>query len=733
MQVGSYNTQVNYFSAPAPASQVVTGAIPAQPPSFQSRAALMDALAEGVGSDRVAVVCALTGQRGVGKTQLAAAYARRRVEQQCPVVAWVNAERPESILAGLEALASALGLRREGEDAVRGVARLLGELQTRIEPALVVFDNVTDPDDVAGYLPATGATQIILTSTQQSVRNLGQSVSVEVYTPAEAVGFLREASGLDDEVGAGALAAELGWLPLALAHAAGVIGARGITYSECGRLIRDYPLPRYLIHQPVQHYPHGSAETILLSLHDVGFDTNPELARLAGVLALLSPNGIPRALLTALTNGDATVVDDRIACLAGGSIITHTADRTALRMHRLVARVIRDWHRAKDGYPDLISTTVAILARAVFPAALAWQRRQDGNELIAQIDTLWEHSDLTTQRPSPSLPDDVVERLMSLRSWSVRQLTGSTNLDRAIALARIVHIDCQRLLGQDHPHTLGAAHNLADAYQTVGRLDQAIPLFEQTLTDRQRLLSLEHLDTLCSANSLAYAYQAAGQLEQAIPLHEQTLGDCRRLLGDDHPDTLTSANNLAYTYKEAGRLDQAIPLFERTLTDCRRLLGDDHPDSLRSAHNLAGAYQAAGRLDQAIPLHEQTLTNCRRLLGDDHPKTLTSAHSLASAYESAGRLDQAIPLCERTLTDRLRLLGPEHPDTLTSANNLAGAYESAGRLDQSIPLYEQALTDCRRLLGQDHPLTQTVAANLQRTRITTDRPLRRRWWRSRAN
>lgn len=339
VQVGSNNTQVNFY---APASvavvpnQVVTGAIPARPPSFQPRATLVDALAEVASSDRVAVVCALTGQRGVGKTQLAAAYARRQIEQKCPLVAWVNAGRPDLILAGLDALASALGLRQDGQDAASGVTRLLGELQTRAEPALVVFDNVTNPDDVAGYLPATGPTQIILPSTQQTVRNLGQTVPIDVYTPSEAITFLREATSLDDDAGAGELAAELGWLPLALAHAEAVIRAREITYPECMRLIRDYPLPRYLTRQPGQHYPHGTAEAILLSLHDAGVDTDPELARLAGVLALLSPDGVPRELLTALTESDATVLDDRIQCLAGGSVITHTADRTSLSMHRLV-------------------------------------------------------------------------------------------------------------------------------------------------------------------------------------------------------------------------------------------------------------------------------------------------------------------------------------------------------------------------------------------------------------
>src|SRR3984885_2411298 len=127
VQAGDPGTQNNYFygdsarpGAAAAPRTVVVGDIPQEPAAFQPRAGLMDALEHQPGG-RVRVVFAGTGIRGVGKTQVAAAYARRRIADGWRLVAWADASDEASLLAGLALVAVAAGVGPAGEDA-RGLA-----------------------------------------------------------------------------------------------------------------------------------------------------------------------------------------------------------------------------------------------------------------------------------------------------------------------------------------------------------------------------------------------------------------------------------------------------------------------------------------------------------------------------------------------------------------------------------------------------------------------------------
>ena len=175
------------------------------------------------------------------------------------------------------------------------------------------------------------------------------------------------------------------------------------------------------------------------------------------------------------------------------------------------------------------------------------------------------------------------------------------------------------------PKTVARLQNfLGNTLANLGNPAKAIELHKKALATREKLLGPDHPDTLGSMNNLALGYQAAGKRDLALPLYEETLKLRKAKLGPDHPDTLNSMGSLAYGYLAAGKLDLALPLFEETLKCCKAKLGPDHPDTLTTMSNLASGYQAAGKLDLALPLHEETLKLRKAKLGPDHPDTLTA-------------------------------------------------------------------------------------------------------------
>lgn len=145
-------------AVPARGVQVVVGEIPQRPPAFQQCADLRARLLDAKG---VAVVTAVTGSRGIGKTHLAAAVARGCVEQGWPLVAWIVAEDAAQTLAGMERLAWALGLTAREDDALTAARKVRAYLETRTGArSLVVFDNVPDSATVRPWLPAVGSTRV---------------------------------------------------------------------------------------------------------------------------------------------------------------------------------------------------------------------------------------------------------------------------------------------------------------------------------------------------------------------------------------------------------------------------------------------------------------------------------------------------------------------------------------------------------------------------------------------
>ena len=100
---------------------------------------------------------------------------------------------------------------------------------------------------------------VIITSFRQTLSSLGTPVAVDVFTPGQASAFLIARTGRNDVSGAGGVAADLGYLPLALAQAASVISGQNLEYATYRDRLAAVQVTDYLTRTEEDPYPMGTA------------------------------------------------------------------------------------------------------------------------------------------------------------------------------------------------------------------------------------------------------------------------------------------------------------------------------------------------------------------------------------------------------------------------------------------------------------------------------------------
>ncbi len=646
--------------------------VPPRIPVFTGRVEELERLDAILIKDNAAAVgqtiglAAVQGLGGVGKTALAIEYAyrfRRLYEGVC----WCPAETRVGLLSSLAGLLALLGAPGAEEADVENAAKAaLRRLAEQRAPWLLIYDNVSSPDEIADLLPSA-ETRVLITSRFSDWGGWAEEVSLDVLPLEEAVALLQRRSGRSDAEGAKVLAKALGNLPLALEHAAAYCKRTQMRFADyavkASSLIVAAPRG--------EGYPRSVAATFGLAITEAVTQC-PAAEPIMAYLAQCSSERIPMTLIEGAVNDEAQRLQ-ALTALAEVSLVKHHPfeDTTAaVTLHRLVQIVARTRSQATGSAHDAVGRLIARLV-AIYPGEghsdpHSWPLcAQLTPHLLARRDACFDHAFVCAGGP------ELLDR-------AGRYFHGRAAHSQAAQLFRDALAIREKTLGPEHSDTATSLNNLANLLRDQGDFAGARSLHERALAIREKALGPEHSDTATSLNNLAMILKAQGDFAQARPLFERALSIYERALGLEHPAAALSLNQLAFLLQAQGDFAGAQPLCERALAIREKALGPEHPATARSLNNLASLLKARGDLAGARRLHERALAIHETALGPDHPHTATSLNHLAVLLQAQGDFAGALPLMERALAIREKVLGRAHPDTTTSLDSLAVLLEGRG-------------------------------------------------------
>jgi tetratricopeptide (TPR) repeat protein len=665
------------------------------------------------------------GQGSCGKTQLALAAARSLWQaNQVDLLVWVAAATRASVLSGYVDAARAVEGTELPGTAESVAARFIGWLSQTSRPWIVVLDDLPGPEVLDGLWPEGPAGAALVTTTSSATTfgmRRARVLPVPAFSTREALNFImgRLTADTDQRLGAMSLVEELGGQPLALAQATAVIAGSALTCLD----YRDqFAHKRARLSSANGHDLPATAVTWTLSLEHADQLSADGSARLLLVLAaLLGSHGIPGTVFSAPAAqgylAGAAAGNQAAANQRWGRTGPERISDALLILERTGLLALNPPGR---GTTVWMSRAVQIAVQSALPEEIRDRAGRAAADALLQVwpdeDQGWLASALCScvrsliRATGDLLWADGCHRLL-LRAGQSLVSAGLTG--PATAYWRDITAVSERVLGPDHPDTVMAAWQLADAYIAAGQAPEAVPWLQWILEFRIRTLGQVHVDTIAARRNLGHALMAADRFRDATTALERAADDYERVSGADHLDTIGAREDLAAALSGAARFSDATSLYRRTLADRERVQGPGHPDTLTTRQRLAATCLAAGRLRDARKEYERVLADRQRNLGPDHPDTIAALYGLGSVHYTRGRMASALQLYEQAVTGYEQVAGIGHRDTLEARASLATVYYRVGRMTDAVTLLRDTVARCEQVLPPGDPLVQTARESLK--------------------
>lgn len=720
--------------------------------------------------------CLLTGEPGIGKSELALEFCHR-FGGDYDVVWWRSAAYPGPLHQGLAELTGQRG----------------GDGPPEPPPGerwLLVYDDVRDPA-VLRQLPRTGAgVDVLLTSRQPGDEAFARhTVTVPPFTPEESRALLaaqvpgllpEQAERVGQTVGNVPLTVQLAaaWLGIAVEQAmadnqllAQALRQAVARFGDDFRLAQarlqaqpgGTPLTRVMLEvslaslmrlpgtQAWARESAGSAALVWLleacallaeSDADVTLLTSPQMQEaLARRQARPSAADEPQPMLS-----DPLMVDVALWCLARHGLIEVDFERPdrPVRQHRTLAELIRarlgeDLSERETELREVVVGYTAHPARQL-PGSLIEDRRaryltelrawEDDRPMVRQ--GVLEHLKALLANGAERALLQVVEigsraerswgsgaaspqylRLLNLIAGAHRQLGNYADVARYDRRA----LSGQRqLLGPVHPRTLLTGDSYCAALRATGHFDEAVVEGRHVLHGLTELLGSGHFATVQAEYNLALAEALAGNPSGALELLQSRFDRRRAIGGEDDRDGWGLANALAAMHRAVGADLESFTLLKEYLAR-RTVLGLSDLAVLNAEVALAVTERRLGRPQYALDRDTRALAELRRHVGERSIATLRCRLSRSADLYQLGKHDEAVAEARRCLQVLEDTFGTAHPYAQLCRVRLAVHTRAAGQQAEALRMGEEAHRRLLDRLGAVHPWVLAAAVNLANTLV----------------
>jgi hypothetical protein len=580
------------------------------------------------------------GLGGVGKTALACEYATRFAGAYPGGIYWLRlgaVEPGEHVQLRLASQLIRIADQLQPLDAEAGphspetVARVVGRhLEYLDKPYLWVVDDLPagiSATDFASCLPPGRSGRSLVTTQGTTYRHV-PNLALDVMPPREAVELLLDSRADRNEsemVTAGALAARLGHLPLALE----VVGA-------------------------LAALPGTSPESLLAEL--------TQSAEALDLVEEAATNPMASVSVTEHTLSPAMTFAPSISRLDQASFWL-LATASALNVAPLPLKII--W--------PVVQSTARLPSAALRPSLGMLLSRSLAR--VVDPDTIEVHG----------LVADAVLRYLQDRADFVTACAAEAGGHIVDQLGDVEDIRTHRAnqriaaFGQalaQHSHDRGGHAFKMEVLRRLGRFlhvehrySEAAEIERRAVSEAISTLGQQARDTLTAQSDLGISLAHSGQSQEARDLLRQCVEMFEQCFGPDDIDTLTVKHNLAielFGVDEAAARKLALEVYQTRL----RVLGPDHEHTLFSLHTLLSHDVVPPPYHDPAAAWQDLIARRTRLLGEDHTTTLTSMSQYVRYLIGQRDPESALPWARKVLERRTALYGADNDATLTARTRL---------------------------------------------------------------